>query len=85
MPYMTGMTQTSSIAPGAIITEIDGPSIERLVRTFYGRAREDDVIGPIFNAAVAALRELLCVGSSGHISQIHGVSPAFHRVGRLCS
>jgi hemoglobin len=31
---------------------IDEASIERLVRTFYGRAREDDLIGPIFNGAV---------------------------------
>jgi hemoglobin len=27
--------------------------IERLIRTFYGRARTDDLIGPIFEAAVA--------------------------------
>src|SRR5277367_4733636 len=50
---MTGMTQTPSINPGTISPEIDEQSIGRLVRTFYGRAREDDVIGPIFNAAVA--------------------------------
>ena len=34
-------------------TEIDEASIERLVRQFYGRAREDALIGPIFNATVA--------------------------------
>jgi hemoglobin len=33
--------------------EIDEASIERLVRTFYGRARADDLIGPIFAANVA--------------------------------
>ncbi len=32
--------------------EINDASIERLVRSFYGRAREDGLIGPIFNAAV---------------------------------
>ena len=31
---------------------IDEASIERLVRTFYGRARDDALIGPIFNGAV---------------------------------
>ncbi|KAB2714981.1 group III truncated hemoglobin [Brucella intermedia] len=31
---------------------IDPASIERLVTTFYGRAREDAVIGPIFADAV---------------------------------
>ena len=33
--------------------EVNEASIERLVRAFYGRAREDAVIGPIFNASVA--------------------------------
>ena len=32
--------------------ELNDASIERLVRTFYLRAREDDLIGPIFNKAV---------------------------------
>jgi hemoglobin len=32
--------------------EVDEVSIERLVRTFYARAREDALIGPIFNTAV---------------------------------
>ncbi|QUS39776.1 group III truncated hemoglobin [Tardiphaga alba] len=32
---------------------INEENITLLVRTFYGRAREDDLIGPIFNAAVA--------------------------------
>jgi hemoglobin len=42
------MTDPSS-APSTTITEA---AIGRLVATFYGRAREDAVIGPIFNAAV---------------------------------
>ncbi len=33
--------------------EVNEASIERLVRMFYGRAREDAVIGPVFNASVA--------------------------------
>ena len=33
-------------------TPIDEAAIARLVSTFYGRAREDALIGPIFNAAV---------------------------------
>lgn len=32
--------------------ELNDASIERLVRTFYLRAREDGLIGPIFNGAV---------------------------------
>jgi hemoglobin len=32
---------------------IDEAAIGRLVTTFYGRAREDALIGPIFNKAVA--------------------------------
>lgn len=31
---------------------IDPESIETLVATFYGRAREDELLGPIFNSAV---------------------------------
>ena len=33
-------------------TGIDEPMIERLVRTFYGRARLDPLIGPIFENKV---------------------------------
>jgi hemoglobin len=33
--------------------EVSEAAIERLVRTFYERAREDDLIGPIFTANVA--------------------------------
>lgn len=31
---------------------IDRASIDRLVSTFYGRAREDDIIGPVFITSV---------------------------------
>lgn len=48
------MSQTPSAHPFAIVPEdINETSIERLVRIFYGRAREDDLLGPIFNTAVA--------------------------------
>jgi hemoglobin len=47
------MTETPSSAIHIVKSEIDEASIARLVRTFYGRAREDDLIGPIFNRAVA--------------------------------
>jgi hemoglobin len=33
-------------------TGIDEPMIERLVRAFYGRARHDPLIGPIFESRV---------------------------------
>jgi hemoglobin len=33
--------------------EVNEASIERLVRSFYARARDDAMIGPIFNASVA--------------------------------
>jgi hemoglobin len=47
------MTETHSTAIHIVNSEIDEASVARLVRTFYGRAREDDLIGPIFNRAVA--------------------------------
>ncbi|MBB6169278.1 group III truncated hemoglobin [Chelatococcus composti] len=34
-------------------TGIDEAMIERLVRTFYGKARADDLLGPVFAAHVA--------------------------------
>jgi hemoglobin len=46
------MSETSSTTINVVNPEIDEASIARLVRTFYGRAREDDLIGPIFNSAV---------------------------------
>lgn len=42
--------------------EITEASIALLVRTFYGRAREDALIGPVFNAAVSDWED--------HIAQI---------------
>jgi hemoglobin len=39
------LSETSEIA-------ISEAMIERLVHTFYGRVRQDDLIGPIFNAKV---------------------------------
>ncbi len=38
--------------PGPAHPDITDPGIERLVATFYARARQDDVLGPIFNRAV---------------------------------
>lgn len=49
---MTHNVSQSSPGSQAVAHEITEAAIARLVRTFYGRAREDDVIGPIFNAAV---------------------------------
>lgn len=48
--YITGMTEPgfTSFQPS-----LNEENIARLVQTFYGRAREDDLLGPIFNAAVA--------------------------------
>ena len=45
------MTRNST--PQEVSTEIDEASIERLVREFYSRAREDALLGPIFSSAVA--------------------------------
>jgi|SRR6185437_758193 len=44
---------TGNGTPLDVSAEIDEASIERLVREFYGRAREDALLGPIFNSAVA--------------------------------
>jgi hemoglobin len=43
---------TGNSTPQEVGTGIDEASIERLVREFYGRAREDALLGPIFNSAV---------------------------------
>ncbi|HEV7137890.1 MAG TPA: group III truncated hemoglobin [Steroidobacteraceae bacterium] len=34
-------------------TGIDAPLIDRLVRTFYGKVRQDPVLGPVFAARIA--------------------------------
>ena len=41
-------------------TGIDEAMIERLVRTFYGRARRDPLIGPIFESKVHDWERHLC-------------------------
>ena len=56
-PAMASAQDTGSnrdLAIEAIVarTGIDEAMIERLVRTFYGRARRDPLIGPIFEARV---------------------------------
>jgi hemoglobin len=38
--------------PMTRLAAIDEPALEQLVRAFYGRARLDPVLGPIFDAAV---------------------------------
>lgn len=47
---MTGQTPSAIHDIHPALTE---EKIAQLVATFYGRARADDLIGPIFNAAVA--------------------------------
>jgi hemoglobin len=49
----TPMTDNPLTDPNAAHPDLDEPMIGLLVRTFYDRARRDDVIGPVFNAAVA--------------------------------
>lgn len=51
------MTTKTPINPNIFHPAITEQSIARLVRTFYDRARADEVIGPIFNAAVADWEE----------------------------
>ena len=46
------MTLPANPAIHAFHPELTEENIAKLVATFYGRAREDDLIGPIFNAAV---------------------------------
>jgi hemoglobin len=55
---MSANTQTALPSRDLIVadivarTGIDEPMVERLVRTFYGRARRDPLIGPIFENKV---------------------------------
>ena len=44
---------THPIHPGAAHPDLDEAMIARLVSAFYGRARLDPLIGPVFNEAVA--------------------------------
>lgn len=46
------MTDNPLTNPNIAHPDIDDASIGLLIRTFYGRARTDDLIGPIFAAAV---------------------------------
>ena len=46
------MTDNPLTRPGAAHPDLREPTIALLVRTFYDRARRDDVIGPVFEAAV---------------------------------
>jgi hemoglobin len=46
------MTETQAIPLGGP-SPITEPMIRRLVDTFYAKVRQDDLIGPIFNARVA--------------------------------
>ena len=38
--------------PGPAHPDITDPDIAKLVATFYARAREDEILGPVFNRAV---------------------------------
>jgi hypothetical protein len=51
--YISPMTEPQPNPFSTFHPFITEENIALLVRTFYGRAREDDLIGPIFNAAVA--------------------------------
>ena len=46
------MTDNPLTHPGAAHPDLREPMIAELVRTFYGRARQDKLIGPVFAAAV---------------------------------
>ncbi len=47
------MTETSAIGFTSFQPSLNEENIALLVRTFYSRAREDEVLGPIFSVAVA--------------------------------
>lgn len=49
---MSVETRDQITAEIAARTGIDGAMIERLVRGFYARVREDDLIGPVFAARI---------------------------------
>jgi hemoglobin len=46
------MTDNPLTQPGAAHPDLREPMIALLVRTFYDRARQDELIGPVFAAAV---------------------------------
>lgn len=43
----------NALPPSEPAAEVTPEAIDRLVRAFYGRARQDDLLGPIFEAGVA--------------------------------
>lgn len=51
--YINLMTDQPAPAIHVVHPALTEENIAKLVATFYGRARADDLIGPIFNAAVA--------------------------------
>lgn len=51
--YISRMTDQPTPAIHVVHPALTEENIAKLVATFYGRARADDLIGPIFNAAVA--------------------------------
>jgi hemoglobin len=53
LSYGMGSRTTEQSQMQIVRNEIDEAGIARLVRTFYERAREDALIGPIFNSVVA--------------------------------
>ena len=50
---MTAATREQITAEIATRTGIDDVMIDRLVRGFYARARDDELLGPIFAARIA--------------------------------
>lgn len=50
--YISRMTEPANPAIHTFHPDLTEENIAKLVATFYGRAREDDLIGPIFNAQV---------------------------------
>jgi hemoglobin len=49
--YICGMNEAVGFT--SFQPSLNERNIALLVQTFYGRAREDDLLGPVFNAAVA--------------------------------
>lgn len=52
MTVPNGTAPAPPIVPRAVVAGIDEPLIRTVVDRFYARAREDEVIGPVFRAAV---------------------------------
>jgi hemoglobin len=56
MTVQNGTAPAMPIFPRAVIEGINEPLIRRVVDRFYAQAREDEVIGPVFRAAVPDYR-----------------------------